>query len=79
MHHRESKPSKVRVTTSDESKPGDSKHGLGSTLSPFSFQCDYARTLQQMMRSRYDAVAQEQIPDQLLNLVTKIRHHQQPR
>ena len=74
MYDRESKPSKVRAATSDESKPGDPRHGLGSILSPFSFQFDYARTLQQMMRSRYDAVAQEPIPDQLLNLVAKIRH-----
>jgi hypothetical protein len=31
------------------------------------------------MRSRYDAVAQEKIPDQLSSLVAKIRRDRQPR
>lgn len=74
-----SKPSTVRTTRDDESKLRDSSHGLGSILSPFSFRGDYARTLQQMMRSRYDAVVQEKIPDQLSSLVAKIRRDQQPR
>jgi hypothetical protein len=34
---------------------------------------DYARTLDQMIRSRFDAVAHEKIPDQLSNLVTRLR------
>ena len=75
----ESKPSTVRTTRDDESKPRDPNHGLGSILSPFSFRRDYARTLQQMMRSRYDAVVQEKIPDQLSSLVAKIRRDRQPR
>jgi hypothetical protein len=75
----ESKPSPVRKTRDNEWKPRDSSHGLGSILSPFTFRRDYARTLQQMMRSRYDAVAQEKIPDQLSSLVAKIRRDRQPR
>jgi hypothetical protein len=75
----ESKPSTVRKTRDDQSKSRDSGQGLGSILSPFSFRRDYARTLQQMMRSRYDAVVQEKIPDQLSSLVAKIRRDRQPR
>jgi hypothetical protein len=75
----ESKRSTVRTARDDQSKPRDSSYGLGSILSPFSFRRDYARTLQQMMRSRYDAVVQEKIPDQLSSLVAKIRRDRQPR
>ena len=71
----ESKRSTVRTARDDQSKPRDSSYGLG----PFSFRRDYARTLQQMMRSRYDAVVQEKIPDQLSSLVAKIRRDRQPR
>ena len=75
----ESKPSTVRTTRDDESKPRDPNHGLGSILSPFSFRRDYAQMLQQMMRSRYDAIALVKIPDQLSSLVAKIRRDRQPR
>ena len=34
---------------------------------------DYARTLDQMIRSRFDAVADEKIPDQLSNLVARLK------
>jgi hypothetical protein len=34
---------------------------------------DYARTLSQMIRSRFDAVAHEKIPDQLSNLVASLK------
>ena len=73
----ESKPSTVRKTRDNEWKPRDSSHGLGSILSPFTFRRDYARTLQQMMRSRYDAIALEKIPDRLSSLVAKIRRAQE--
>jgi hypothetical protein len=34
---------------------------------------DYARTLDQMICSRFDAVAREKIPDQLFNLVARLK------
>jgi hypothetical protein len=33
----------------------------------------YARTLDEMIRSRFDAVAHEKIPDQLSNLVARLK------
>jgi hypothetical protein len=33
----------------------------------------YARTLDQMIRSRFDAVAHEKLPDQLSNLVARLK------
>ena len=34
---------------------------------------DYARTLNQLIRSRFEAVAHEKIPDQLSNLVERLK------
>jgi hypothetical protein len=56
-----------------EPVPMNPKHPVFRVRELLDLKPDYPRTLTEQMRSRYDATAAEQMPDELVELARRIR------